>query len=337
MHHDDAAGDRPQVLRDGEPAPVDPRTLPGSEAERPTQIPAKGWLQILKRAWKEGKEDNVSLMAAGVAFYAFLAIFPALIAAVGIYGLVANPDTVTQQVNDLLKGAPAETRTLVQQQLHNIVSTRSGALSTTVVIGILGALWSASGGMGNLMKAVNIAYDEDETRGFFKRRGTALLLTIGAILFVVVAVGLIAVLPGLLSSLGTAGVVLVQVARWVGLVVAVMVALAIVYRYAPDRDNPKLMWASQGALIAGVIWVVASVGFAVYASTSGSYSKTYGALAGVIVLLMWLYITAYIVLLGAEVNAEAERQTMADTTVGPPLAKGERRAVASDTTPADVR
>jgi membrane protein len=275
-------------------------------------------------------------MAAGVAFYLFLAIFPALIAAVGIYGLVANPNSIKTQVNDLLSGAPQETKTLVLQQMTSIVSTKSGALSTTVVIGILGALWSVSGAVGNLMKAVNIAYDEDETRGFLKRRAIALLLTVGAIVFVVVAVGLIAVLPGLLSSLGTAGVVLVQVARWVGLVAAVMVALAIVYRLAPDRDNPKLAWTSQGALIATVIWIIASVAFSVYASTSGSYSKTYGALAGVIVLLMWLYITAYIILLGAEVNAESERQTMSDTTVGPPLPKGERHAVASDTTPADI-
>ncbi|RKS80104.1 membrane protein [Motilibacter peucedani] len=322
--------DRPQVLRDGSPA-----GQPGADAEKPTDIPAAGWKQIVKRAWKETKDDNISLLAAGVAFFAFLAIFPAVIAAVSIYGLVANPADVTDQVNNLLDSAPQATRDVVSTQLTNITSSSGGALSIGLVVSILGALWSASGGMGNLIKGINIAYDEQETRTFVKLRGLALALTLGAIVFVVVAVALIAVLPAVLHSagLGVLAGVGIQVLRWVGLIVAVMVALAIVYRYAPDRDNAKFSWTSLGAVAAGLIWVVASVAFALYAQFSGSYSKTYGALAGVIILMMWLYITSFIVLFGAEVNAEAERQTRKDTTEGAPQPMGTRRAQAADTLP----
>ena len=328
---DGRAGDRPQVLRDGSPVGAQP----GADAEKPTDIPASGWKQIVGRAWKETKNDNISLLAAGVAFFAFLAIFPAAIAAISIYGLVADPSTVAKQVEDLASGAPDETRTLLTEQLTAITSNSGGALGVALIVSILGALWSASGGMGNLIKAINIAYDEEETRKFVKLKSLSLALTLGAILFVVVAVGLIAVLPAVLNSvgLGSIATVAAQVARFVGLVVAVMIALAIVYRYAPDRDNPKFAWTSQGAVIAGVIWVVASVAFALYAQFSGSYSKTYGALAGVIILMMWLYITSFIVLFGAEINAETERQTVKDTTTGAPKPMGERRAQAADTLP----
>ncbi|RZS91479.1 membrane protein [Motilibacter rhizosphaerae] len=334
-HDSKPSDDRPQVLHDRAAEPATAQRQPGAQAEKPTDIPAAGWKQILERAWKESKEDNVSLLAAGVAFFAFLAVFPAAIAAVTLYGLFADPTDVAKQADSLTSGMPADTRSLITRQLTAIAGEKSGALSVGLVISLLAALWSASGGMGNLMKAINIAYDEEETRTFVKLRSTALALTVGAIVFIVVAVGLIAVLPSLLDGLGTAGVIAVQVVRWVGLVVAVMVALAVAYRYAPDRDDPKFPWTSQGAVIGGVIWIIASVAFALYASRGG-YSNTYGALAGVVVLMMWLYITSYIVLLGAEINAESERQTMADTTVGAPRPKGERRAVASDTFPEDA-
>ena len=325
--------ERPQVTRSGDRTAAG--SQPGADAEKPTDIPAAGWKQIVKRAWKETKDDNISLLAAGVAFYAFLAIFPALIATVSIYGLFASPDSVQKQVEDTLSSAPEETRTLVTTQLTNITNNSSGALGIAVVVSILGALWSASGGMGNLIKAINIAYDEEETRKFVKLRSLALALTLGAIVFVLVAVALIGVLPAVMNSVGAGALasVGVQVVRWVGLVVAVMVALAIVYRYAPDRDNPKFAWSSQGAVIAGVIWIIGSVLFALYAQFSGSYSKTYGALAGVIILMMWLYLTSFIVLFGAEINAESERQTVKDTTEGPAKPMGQRRAQAADTLP----
>ncbi|MBA3249012.1 MAG: YihY/virulence factor BrkB family protein, partial [Geodermatophilaceae bacterium] len=208
-------------------------------------------------------------------------------------------------------------------------------LGIGLVIALLGALWSASGGVSNLINAVNVCYDEEETRGFLKLRGLALMLTIGAIVFMALAVGLVAVAPAVLEALplGIVGTILLQVGRWVLLVVLVMAGLAVVYRLAPDRDAPKFRWASVGAVVTTVIWVIASVGFSLYVDNFGSYGKTYGALAGVIVLLLWLFISAYIVLLGAEINAEAEQQTARDTTRGEDRPMGQRDAVKADSLP----
>jgi membrane protein len=182
------------------------------------------------------------------------------------------------------------------------------------------------------MRAVNIAYDEDEERGFLKLRGTALLLTLGAVVFVLVTLTLVAVVPPLLEALrlGVVGTVIAQVVRWGLLIAVVVIALAVVYRVAPDRDAPRFRWVSPGALVAAGLWVLGSIGFSLYVNNFGSYNKTYGALAGVVVFLLWLFLTSYIVLLGAEINAESERQTREDTTRGEPVEMGERRAVAAD-------
>ena len=306
---------------------------PGVDADKPTQIPAAGWRQILKRAWQETNDDNIPLLAAGVAFYAFLALFPALIAAVTVYGLVADPTDVQAQIESLTRALPADTASLITGQLRSLAAGSSSALSLGLVASLLGALWSASGGMGNLMKATNLAYDEEETRGFVKLRAVALLLTLGAVLFLVVAAGLVAVLPAVLNTVGLGGFtrVVIEVARWLGLVVFVMAALALLYRYAPDRDHPRFAWTSVGAVVATVLWVLGSAGFSLYVSTFGSYAKTYGALAGVAVLLLWLFLTSFVVLLGAEINSEMEHQTAQDTTRGEARPMGERNAVMADT------
>lgn len=324
-------GFRPETANDPQGSPVG--DAPGKQASKPTEIPAQGWKQILKRAWKEAKDDNVPLLAAGIAYSAFLAIFPALIAAVTLYGLIADPAQVEEQVTSLTDNLPQETATLIGNQLRDIASNSDGALGVGLVVSILAALFSASGGVGNLMKAVNLAYDERETRGFVKLRATALALTLGAVVFILVAIGLIAVLPGVLDAvgLGVVGTVLVQVLRWVGLIAFVIGALAVVYRYAPDRDNPQLKWVGIGSIVATVLWVIGSVAFSVYVSNFGSYGKTYGALAGVVILLLWLFLTSYIILLGAEINSETEAQTEKDTTQGAEQPMGERGAVKADT------
>jgi len=305
---------------------------PGSEAETPAQIPARGWLQVTKRAYAESKADNVSILAGGVAFFAFLALFPAMIAALSVYGLVADPATVADQVAQLAALLPETARPLVVDQLNSVAAGSGGALGIGLIVSVLAALWSASSGTSNLMAAVNAAYDEDETRGFIKLRGTALLLTLGAVVFMLLAVALVAVVPAVLSVLGLGGVALLlaQVLRWVLLVVLVVSALAIVYRVGPDRDAPRMSWVSTGAIVATVLWIVASVLFSLYVSNFGSYNKTYGALAGVVVLMLWLYLTSYLVLLGAEINAESERQTRRDSTVGEEAPAGERGAAAAD-------
>ena len=332
-----AAAGRPPAGDPGKPptgAPS-PAEQPGIDAENPTQIPWRGWKQILKRSWAENKADNMPIIAGGVAFFGFLAIFPALIALISIYGLVASPDTVATQVEDLSAQLPDSAAQLIGDQLNSIVDNSGSALSISLVVSILAALWSASGGIGNLMTAVNIAYDEVETRNFVKLKLTSLALTLGGILFVLITFGLVAVVPAVIEALplGVVGTVLAQVARWVLLLAVFAGSLAILYRIAPDRDAPRFRWVSLGAVVVTVIWAAVSVGFALYVNNFGSYDKTYGAIAGVIVLMLWLYLTCYLVLLGAEINAETEHQTAHDTTQGEPQPMGVRDAEVADTLP----
>jgi membrane protein len=305
----------------------------GRDAERPGEIPPRGWFAILKRVKAEVKEDNVTLLAAGVAFYAMLAIFPAIIAVVTVYGMVADPAQVESQVNEFAKGLPAGAGELITEQLNNVVNAGRQALSIGLAISLLAVLWSASGGVQGLVKSLNLVYDERETRGFVKLRGLSLLLTLGAIVVVVVALALIAVFPGVIDDLGLgqAGELAASISRWVVLALVVLTALAVLYRYAPDRANPRWRWVSWGAVVALVVWLLGSVGFSWYVDNFGKYNQTYGALAAVIVLLLWLFLSSFAVLLGAEFDAEIERQTARDTTTGPDRPLGERDAEVADT------
>jgi membrane protein len=307
--------------------------VPGGEAAKPTEIPKRGWLQIVKRGWAEAKADQVPLLGAGVAFYGFLALFPSLIAIVLIYGLVVDPATIANQVGQLTAGLPEDATKIITDQL-TLASTRETGAGIGVAVSILLALWAASGGMSNLMTAINTAYDEEEKRNFIKKRLLALGLTIGAIVFMVLMLALVAVFP-VLADLIDNGVirVLLTIARWVLIAALVSAALAVLYRVAPDRDAPKMRWVSVGAVVATVLWLLASAGFSLYVNNFGSYAKTYGAIAGIVVMLMWLWITAYAILLGAEINAESEQQTVRDTTRGPEAPLGERDAVKADSLP----
>jgi membrane protein len=332
-----AAAERPPTQDPGTPPPGSPsaQELPGIHAEKPTDIPWRGWKQILKRAWAENKADNMPIIGGGVAFFAFLAIFPALIALISIYGLVASPETVAQQVEDLSAQLPQDAAGLIGGQLKSIVTNSGGALTFGLIVSILAALWSASGGVSNLVTAINLAYDEVETRGFIKLRALSLGLTLAAIVFVLITFSLVAVVPGVIDALplGIVGTILAQVVRWVLLLAIFAGSLAVLYRVAPDRDSPRLRWVSLGSVVVTIVWAAVSVGFAIYVDNFGSYDKTYGAIAGVIVLMLWLYLTCYLVLLGAEINSEAEHQTAEDTTEGPPRPMGERGAEMADTLP----
>jgi membrane protein len=317
------------------PGSPTPQELPGIHAEKPTQIPWRGWKQILKRSWAENKADNMPIIAGGVAFFGFLSIFPALIALISLYGLVASPETVARQVENLSAQLPDSAAELIGDQLTAIVNNSSSALSVSLVVSILAALWSASGGMGNLITAVNLAYDEVEARNFVKLKLLSLGLTLASIVFVIVTFGLLAIVPAVIEALplGIVGTILAQVARWVLLLAVFAGSLAVLYRVAPDRDAPRFRWVSLGAVIVTVIWAAVSVVFALYVDNFGSYDKTYGAIAGVIVLMLWLYLTCYLVLLGAEINSEAEHQTAHDTTTGEPQPMGTRDAKMADTLP----
>jgi membrane protein len=316
-----------------------PQEAPGVHADRPSQIPTGGWKQILQRSWRETLEDNIPLLAAGVAFFAFLALFPGLIAGMTLYGLVADPTQVQEQVASLSEALPDETAELLQDQAREVTTRSDEALGVGLLVSLLIALLSASGGVANLIKAVNIAYDERETRSFLARRATALLLTVCAVVFLIVAVGVITVVPVVMNALGldAAGRLLVQVLRWGGLVAFVLVALAVVYRYAPDRNNAKVRWIGLGSVVATALWALGSAVFSLYVGTFGTYGTTYGALAGVVVLLLWLFLTAFTVLLGAEINSEMEHQTAKDTTQGPPQPMGQRGAVKADTVAGPMR
>jgi membrane protein len=312
-----------------------PRELPGISAEKPTDIPLPGWKQIVTRAWAENKADNMPIIAGGVAFFGFLSIFPALIAAISIYGLVASRQTVAEQIDEISAQLPESASELIAGQLRNIVENSDGALTLSLAVAILLALWTASGGVNNMVQAINIAYDEVETRGFVKLRALSLGLTLAAIVFVLVTITLVAVVPAVLEELplGVVGAILAQVVRWVLLLGVMAGSLAVLYRVAPDRDAPRLRWVSLGSVVVTVIWALVSLGFSFYVDNFGSYNETYGAITGVIVLMLWLYLTCYLVLLGAEINAEAEHQTARDTTEGHPQPMGERGATVADTLP----
>jgi membrane protein len=305
----------------------------GRRAERPGEIPPRGWFAILRRVKAEVKEDNVTLLAAGVAFYAMLAIFPAIIAVVTVYGMVADPNQVETQVGEFAKSLPSGADELLTEQLRNVTQAGRQSLSIGLAVSLLAVLWSASGGVQGLVKGLNLVYDEGESRGFLKLRGLSLLLTLGAIVVAVVALALITVFPAVIDDLGLgqAGELAASIARWVVLALLVLVALAVVYRLAPDRANPRWRWVSWGAVVALVVWLLGSVGFSWYVDNFGKYNQTYGALAAVIVLLLWLFLSAFAVLLGAELDAETERQTARDTTTGPERPLGERDAEVADT------
>ncbi|MCC6495944.1 MAG: YihY/virulence factor BrkB family protein [Propionibacteriaceae bacterium] len=309
--------------------------VPGGQAETPAQIPAKGWRQVAVRGWREASTDQVPLLSAGVAFFGFLALFPALIAITLIYGLVADPATISAQLATLTGSLPPEARALLEAQLQQLSSAPAQGLGWGLVLSLAVALWSASGGVGNMVTAVNIAYDEERKRGFVKEKLIALALTVGAVVFMLLIIALVAVVPIAFELLGLGGGWrwVAEVLRWIVLAVLVMAALAVLYRVAPDRDAPKFRWVSVGAVVATILWLLASVGFSLYVTLFGNYAKTYGAPAGVVVMLLWLWITSYAVLLGAEINAEAEEQTAKDTTTGPEEPLGQRGATKADSLP----
>lgn len=305
----------------------------GREATRPREIGAPGWKDVLKRVRREMKHDNLTIVAAGVAFYAFLALFPALAAVVSIYGLVADPHEAQRQLMELSRILPSGVQDITGDQLQRLASSPQSAMSWGLVLGLLLTLWSANKGMSGLVQALNIVYDEEERRGFFKLNAMTLMLTLGAVVSVVVAIALVAIAPAVLGMVGLSGVarVAISILRWPLLAALVLFGLAVVYRFGPSRERAKWRWVSPGALVATVGWLIVSIGFSLYVANFDNYNETYGALGAVAILLMWFFLSAYVILVGAELNAEAEHQTRQDSTTGPPEAMGERGAYDADT------
>jgi membrane protein len=282
------------------------------------------------------KEHQLSLVAAGVAFYAMLAIFPAMISVVSIYALVSNPADIERQLKPALKSAPADVSNLVITELRNAASSSHGGMTIGLIVSLLGTLWAASGGINALLTALDQVYDAPESRKFVKQRGLALILTVGALFGAVIVVGLLAVLPAVARHAGIGGLASagVQIGRWVLLAVLIAVMLAVLYRIGPNRPGRTHRWLSPGVLVAMVVWLLGSIAFTIYVSFFGSYNKTYGSLAAVIVLLLWLYVSAFAILVGAEVDAETLPSAptyAADTSADQPTDRPTRSAAKSPT------
>ncbi len=305
----------------------------GREAETPARIPASGWKDVLRRVKAQVDENHLSIIAAGVAFYLLLSLVPALAALVAIYGVFADPSDIGQRVASVGRVLPAEAVQLVQEQLERLASTSSSALGLGAAAGVAVALWSATKGTRALIDSVNVAYEERETRGFVRLNLIAIGLTVALVVFVAIALALVAVVPLVLArlGLGTGLEWAVSLLRWPLLMLFLMGSLAVLYRYAPDRDEPRWRWVSPGAIGASVLFLVGSAAFSFYVSRSDSYNATYGSLGAIAITMMWLFVAAYSVLLGAQLNAETERQTRRDSTEGPARPMGGRGAHAADT------
>jgi membrane protein len=304
----------------------------GRNADKPTDVPPQGWLDVLMRTKQQLGEDNLTIVSAGVAFYGFVAVVPALIALVAIYGLIADPAQVASQVEALATVLPGEVLPLLREQMERITSNDNAA-GIGAIVGVLLAIYSSANAMKALITGLNIAYDETEKRGFIKLSLVAIILTLGAIIGAALAVGLVAILPSILQRLNIPGGVelLLNLVRWPLLVGGFLGSLAVLYRYGPSRNNAQWRWVTPGALVAAGLWLLGSLAFSIYVSKFASYDKTYGPLGAVVVFLMWLYISALTVLIGAELNAELERQTKRDTTEDPEKPMGTRGANAADT------
>lgn len=300
----------------------------GRFATGPWNIPLRGWWEVLRRVAGAASNDAISQAAAAVAFYAFLSLVPALIALVSSYALIANPNELPRLLGDLDGTAPSHVLALLEGQLSEIIAGSATQLTLGVLASLFVAWFSASRGVTAMIRAVNIAYREEETRGWLTRRWLAVRLAAGLSIFVAVAIAFITVLPTLFGFLGLEP--LVRRMRWPFLAIAVMFGLGIFYRYAPNRTAPKWRWVLLGAALATAAWLLASVGLAYYVDSFGNFNATYGALGAIAALLLWFFVSAYAMLIGAELNAELEHQTEVDTTIGPPRPMGRRAAVVAD-------
>ncbi|MGF1550970.1 MAG: YihY/virulence factor BrkB family protein [Paracoccaceae bacterium] len=303
----------------------------GRDAERLREIPKRGWRDIVMRTKDEIGRDHVSIVAAGVAFFGLLALFPLIGSIVSIAGLVFEPQTITGQIDSFASQLPEGAANILKGQAQAVAGS-GGLASLTAIVGILLTLYSASSGTKNLMEGMNIAYDEEEGRGFLMKNVVGLSLTLMLIVLFIVGVAIIVVAPAVIGSIGLGSTLggLSAYLRWPVLALVAIFALAVLYRYGPNRANPEWRWVTPGAVVATILWLVGSAAFSFYVSNFGSYNETYGALAGVIILLLWLWLSSFCILLGAELNSEIEHQTGRDSTTGEPKPQGERGAVKAD-------
>lgn len=312
-----------------------PGDQPGAHADSPAEIPPRGWREIAKRVFKSLGADHVSLVAGGVAYFAFLSIFPALSALVALYGLVVSPDQVASQVGQLATVLPAQAQDILNQRLVDLTSASDGKLGWGLLLSVVLSLWSANKGTAALVEGLNIVYNEEEKRNFIKLKLTTLAFTLAGFVGAISCLVLIVGISAAIDSLGLASWLqfIIAAMRWPVLALIFITALAMAYRFGPCRNDPKFRWVSVGSVVSTVLWLVLSAGFAYYVGNFGSYDEVYGSLAAVVITLLWLYLTVMTILLGAEINGEMEAQTNRDTTVGPERPIGRRGAYYADHKP----
>ena len=297
---------------------------PGHDAAKPSDIPARGWWAIAKRVAAKVSSDRVLTEAAAITFYALLALFPALAAMVSLYGLIADPATISDQLNSLSGVVPGGGMQIISDQVHSLTANGDKALGFAALLGLATSLWSANQGTKALFDALNVVYAETEKRGFLLRTAVTLAFTLGGIVFVLLALTAVVAVPVVLGFVGL-GSVADPLMR-----VALAALLACIYRFGPSRERARWQWVSWGGGFAAVTWVIGSIAFSYYVSHFGSYDKTYGSLGAAVGFLTWIWLSATIVLIGAELNAETEQQTARDTTTGPEQAPGRRGAKKAD-------
>ena len=310
--------------------PDDPH---GRAADHPKEIPKRGWRDIAVRVWQNLGRDNTSLIAAGIALNAMLAVFPALAVLVSVYGMFASPQNVVQELGPFLGILPADAAKLLTDQLQILATPKNHTLGFGAVAGTILALWNSRQGMAALMTATNIAYNQRERRGFFRQIAISIVFSLAAMLIFLLMLLVGVAVPLLLQAapLGRGVTLAVLIVRWALLWSFAVLGFSLAYRFAPDRQPPKWRWVTWGSAIAATVWILGSLAFSAYVQNFGSYGKMYGALGGMIVLLMWFYLMGFTIVLGAEINAEMEHQTAVDTTEGPPAPMGRRGAYVADT------
>ncbi len=304
----------------------------GRLADSPAEIPWRGWRQVIRRTFFEMITDRASLVAAGCAFYGTLALFPAISMLISLYGLMFDPVTVEPQLAVLRDLLPPAAFQLISDRVHWLVSRPPSTLGLGLMISIGVALWSSASGVKSLITALNLAYEEREVRSFFVYQFTAFTITLCAIISCVIGLALLVGLPAVLNFVGvpTKQSVWLHIASFAMLLLGILIGLSLLYRYGPCRNTPKWHWVTPGSAVATVLWTAVSELFSWYVGNFTTYDTTYGPLGTVVATMMWFYVTVYAVLLGAELNAELELQTVRDSTRGPPKPLGSRGAYVAD-------
>jgi membrane protein len=304
----------------------------GRTARRPHHIPWLGWKDVLYRVKDEIGQDRIGTVAAGTTFFILLSLVPALAALVSLYGLVADPATIGGHLAAMRGYVPPALIELLEGELRRLTGNQNSTLGIGFAIGVLIALWSANSGMKALFDALNVAYGETEKRGFFRLLVVSVSFTLGAIVFFTVALNVMIGVPLVIGflHLGPIGDVLVVVLPALLMFAVAISGLAVLYRFGPSRAKPKWRWVTLGSVVAAVLWLMGSILFSWYVSNWSNYSATYGSLGAIVGVMMWIYLSMWVVLIGAELNAELEHQTAQDTTVGPDRPLGERGASMAD-------